>query len=110
MIHVGYVVKEKNLIAFVVKHVRNEIHARYARVKRVRESMYGTLEGNICIFKMQKPDEREDLTNNNLKDLERLGHFCYLGDTINGDESSELAVTRRVRSDWNAFNNLSSML
>ena len=89
------------------------IHARCAKVRRVTESMYGTFECCVCILKSQNHQQRDNQTdevNDILKDLERVDNFCYLGDTINGDGSSELSVTRRVRLGWNAFNNLSSML
>jgi len=47
-----------------------------------------------------------------IKDFTTAICNCHGGgvDTINGDGSRELAVTRRVRLGWNAFNNLSIML
>ena len=85
-------------------------HARCAKVKRVTENMYGKFECCVCILKVQNLNQNDNQTNDILKDLERVNNFCYLGDTINGDGSSELSVTRRVQAGWNAFNNLSSIL
>ena len=45
-----------------------------------------------------------------LRELERVNNFCYLGDNMNGGGGSELAITRRIRLRWKAFNSMSSML
>ena len=79
-------VKEQNLIAFRAKLVRNGF------IALVRESMYGTFKCNISILKMQNPG----------KGKARQMTCC-------NELTNELAVMRRVRSGWNAFNNLSSM-
>jgi len=62
-------------------------------------------ECSVCISKSQnqQEDETDDVL---LEGLERVDSFCYLGDTINGDASSELAVIRRVILVGFAFNNL----
>ena len=42
--------------------------------------------------------------------MEKVEKFCYLGDTISVGGGVDLAVTARVRSDWNSFRKLTSFL
>jgi len=42
--------------------------------------------------------------------LEKVQHFCYLGDTIGSSGGSEHAVLARIRGAWNRFRQLVSVL
>ena len=42
--------------------------------------------------------------------LEKVQHFCYLGDTIGSSGGSEHAVLARIRSAWNRFRQLVGVL
>ena len=42
--------------------------------------------------------------------VEKVGAFCYLGDTLAADGSADLAVNARVNSGWNKFREVSSIL
>jgi hypothetical protein len=42
--------------------------------------------------------------------LERVGKFCYLGDTLNADGGSDLAITTRIRCAWKKFRELTPIL
>ena len=42
--------------------------------------------------------------------IERVGQFCYLGDILNGEGGSSMALINRVRNGWKKFRELSGML
>ena len=54
--------------------------------------------------------ECKNVSNGCLRELERGNSYFYLGDNVNGGGGNELAVTRRIRLGWKAFNSVSSML
>ena len=54
-------------------------------------------------------EECNDALNNFMNEMERVNNYCYLGDNMNGERGSELAVTRRIGLGWKAFNSMSSM-
>ena len=41
---------------------------------------------------------------------ERVKRFCYLGDTLDGDDGADLAATARIRNGWMKFRELLSFL
>ena len=55
-------------------------------------------------------EEYKNASNGCLSELKRVNSYCYLGDNVNGGGGSELAVRRRIRLGWKAFNSVSSML
>ena len=54
--------------------------------------------------------ECKNAPNSCLGELEGVNSYCYLGDNVNGEGGSELAVTRRIGLGWKALNSVSFML
>ena len=83
-------------------------HAWCARVKRFSRRMNGNFECRVCMNGVKM--ECKNASNGCLGELERVNSYCYLGDKVIGGGESELAVTRRIRLGWKAFNSVSSRL
>ena len=66
----------------------------------------------ICLRDEGVRSEGERIENLNLENGEVLGvgKFCYLGNMLNGEGGSSLALISRVRCDWKKFRKLSGIL
>lgn len=86
------------------------VHARCSGSKRITNRMAESFVCRVCSNTgvVRDGDMVDDGTH--LVDIERVDRFRYLGDTINSGGGCEIAVTRRCRSGWMKFNELSSVL
>ena len=84
----------------------------YIKIHKRCSSVRGDLSWGVDGFRCRQCDgtiQEADLAEDLIVDGETYGYvksFCYLGDTLDGDDGAYLAATARIRNGWMKFREL----